>query len=358
MNQIKDKPSIMLPITGYVTPNNLNTTFYIDTSESTSLLLHEYTKNPISRLNTEKQFVNELLACLTTESKFVEWNNNAKQISDLKSIEPIGGTKPSSIFQGEQNKQLLKETDVLVIITDGSIEKKEMDAFATEIKRLTHLKAIIGVVVGDTTEHRKPSQIDVSVLAPLTIISNSCILFYDYYKIYVMCAEGAFKTLKPYEIKADTNWKDIMKIDFAQLADVRIPIHDKNYEQQLLNNDYIPFGFGNFVSPLRLITYEPTLSELLTYPYGRICKYFKVIQDCEMLIIWYTNQKDRIIGELFSGLEEIILDSEERVQRWHVFFQYMIDKMNDDCVKPTKKSTVQVNRYTTLSMSTSRYGPF
>ena len=284
-------PFIYIPIKEHVEFRTLKTGFFVDSSGSTQN--HFYDK--ISILDVEKQFVRHMLPNMIYTSKFVSWNNSARIVDSLECVYPSDGTDPSSIFEKTNTLNIVKESETMVIITDGQIEVSQINSFGEAMtKNGTHLKAVIGVIVGRRNTI-KPCEVNVSVLLP-AMISNACILFYNWKSVYVLWASGSFKeSLNPIEITQEVQWDNVTTTTFSDISAIRIGINEYISLQNI--SDFIPLGSGVFFNPINLLLAEPSWDQLMEYPFHRICLYFRVINKCHVLLDWFKMQQDRFINE-------------------------------------------------------------
>ena len=332
-----NNPLLTLPITDTSMLKDLNFCFCIDVSGSTGrVFADKYTY-----LEIEKDFAKNFLPFLTKTPKFVAWDDNSKNITSLSQLHPDGGTKPNCIFENQLTLQTILNTDVAVIITDGQIGIHDINEFSKCMTQQgSHLKAIIGVIVGRRTRDdsniiKKPSEIDVSVLVP-TMISNGCILFHNLKDTYIMWSCGVFKTAwNPSDITENLGWQSVSTIGINQICNVSIPIPDQTKQKNLIDDGYIPFGAGFFFHPDHLLEYKPTWEQLLELPFDRICQYFRVTRRYSELLKWFKNQQERFVQEFMVDNGE-----KENIER-------LVHEMDP-------RNSQQRNNMTTLSYVQSR----
>lgn len=300
--------------------------FFIDTSGSTGgLFAYHHTI-----LDVEIKLVKNLMNGLEKNAKLVSWNRIAEKISDLSKVSFSGETVPSAIF--EYTPEIVKEIEVAVIITDGHIGIHEINNFANQmIKNAIHLKSIIGIIVGrrtcsggsnlnslDNLNFLKPSEINISVLAP-AMISNACILFHNFKSNYILWSCGAFhEQWNPAEIKKESEinkvikddvWDYVSTISIEQIQHIIIPIYSEEEHHHLVVNGYLPFGSGNYFNPEVFLQSNPTWEELLNLPFHRICQYFRINNTYQKLFDWFDIQKNKFIKEfIFNDQDQKLID--------------------------------------------------
>jgi hypothetical protein len=268
----------------------------------------------------------------------IKWDTNATKVTDrvpLNDFSPQGnlnsittnmngGTKPMCIFN---HQDVIRSADVLVIMTDGKIEQKDVTDFGQAMTNFgCHLIAVVGVVVGachnitdaDAIENArkvnhpswrlipprrrtKPSDIDVSVLVP-AMISNACILYYDSTNIYVMWANGCFvNAFKHIEINDKSKWEDITVIQARNLGNVVCDVCDPMQVLLLRDKFYVPIGNSTFFNLNNFLLSVPSFDSLIAIPptvWGWICQYCKVNNRFMELYSWFKQQNERLISEL------------------------------------------------------------
>ena len=310
-----DKTFVQLESKSETFLKDLKVGFFIDVSGSTSDKFNDAGTSTV--LDVEKQFVNEIINKLATDvPPVVAWSNHARNISDISCLNSAGGTDPVAILNNESTYATLKDCDVAVIVTDGQIDGHAIRDFGDSmIGKATHLKAIIGVIVGRRSSRmqpgvmKKPQEINVSVLVP-AMVSNGCILFFNSYKTYIMWYSGCFGTAwKPTDIDDTVDWPAVTTVEKTlDLTHVKIPIHDPNEEIQLREAGYIPFGSGLYFNPTLLLLSKPTFTELQSYPMHQICQYFRVTHQCDKLRNWLAEQKENCTKNLLPIDEDDTLN--------------------------------------------------
>ena len=285
---------------------DLKVGFFIDISGSTGGIFSDN----VSILDVERYFVQNIIPQLTINPLFVAWDDNAYNINNINTLTHGNGTQPACIFKNADTLSAIRQLDVAVIITDGEIDSYAIKDFGKCMARHgTHLKGIIGVIVGrrsypGSNNMRNPSEINVSVLTP-AMISNACILFHNSNDTYVMWSSGAFKLAwNPIDITDGIQWSNLTKTNAENIGNVTLPIYNESEASLLRNSGYIPFGSGLFFNPEHFLKYQPTVDELIALPFDRICQYFRVNQQYDGLMNWFKEQSQRIIGQLISDNEE------------------------------------------------------
>lgn len=306
------EPFVQLPMTNSLSICDLNICCCIDVSASTNEV---FSKN-YTYLDIEKRFVSGLRNNVRKNVKFISWADISEIITDINRIKSSGGTMPACIFE-KTTCDVVTNSDVLVLITDGEIGTGEINHFGKcMVNYGSHFKAVIGVIVGRRSNDinnnvKKPSDINVSVLVP-AMISNGCIIFHNTKDNYLMWSSGIFRnTLMPNDINENTNtWENISTFSTKNICEVNIPVADSEKENNLINQGYIPFGMGLFFHPDNLLKSTPKWDELMNYPFDRICQYFRVSQRYQELYDWFKLQRDRFHQEFMADHnEKQILDN-------------------------------------------------
>ena len=369
-------PLVVLPTTGEVQLKTLRIAFCIDTSSSTRSVFTGNEKiGYYTYLHVEKEFVNKMLSFLpsdlnktntneqdtngtntneqdtngtTTNEQFITWNDTATKI-DFESFKSLGnthgkfGTRPVCMFQNGETFSAIQSCDVAVIITDGDIKNRDVHLFSKSMtSHGSHLKAIIGVIVGRRTtvgsdKVLKPSEINVSVLAPALLSNSSCILFYNTTTTFVMNASDVFSNAwDSAEISSETGWDNVSSINIEDIGNVMIPVTDLKSQNELLSSGYVPFGAGLFFHPEYFLSYDPTWDQLIMLPFDRICQYFKITQKCNVILEWLQRQKNRFLqefvpsdaekGKIEQAISEIITSDIHRHRNLLAVSNYVQDR--------------------------------
>lgn len=289
-----------LPITQVTTISQSKICFCIDSSGSTGNIFAA----KLSYMDVIKSFIKKISNQLTTSPQYISWDCSATIIDSIDQLESRGGTCPSCIFENEITLQSIKMSDMGIIITDGNIESYEINNFSNHINnQASHFKAVIGVIIGRRTGGNtitKPHEINISVLLP-AMISNACILFYNYKKIYVMWTSGIFKNKwKHIDVDLTTSWDDMTTISANEICQIEIPIPDQSLHKQITNEGYIPLGLDLYFNPKYLLMSNPDPNEIIEYPFYQICQYYKTGNNHLKLLQWLKQQKEKFIYDIDS----------------------------------------------------------
>uniref|UniRef100_A0A6G6AC01 VWFA domain-containing protein n=1 Tax=Borely moumouvirus TaxID=2712067 RepID=A0A6G6AC01_9VIRU len=300
MNEVKLNTFVQLPIIDHTILSDANVCFCIDSSGSTGNKF----AGKVKYLDIIKIFIDRITKRLNKKPKLISWDCSAVPIDNLEQLESKGGTCPSCLFENQKTYNIIKNSDVVFIITDGKIDTYEVNNFAKCInEQASHLKAVIGVIVGRRTSTEimvKPHEIDVSVLLP-AMISNACILFYNYKKIYTMWTSGIFKNnFDKVEINLETTWDEVPAIDPDLICKINIPIPNQEEHHKLVSNGYIPLGIDLYFNRKYLLLSHPTYEEIMTYPFYQICQHFKINNKYQKLYNWFMNIYNSFIKKIYD----------------------------------------------------------
>lgn len=330
---------VSLPISQITAIKDMQICFCIDISGSTSTVFADKT----SVLHVEYLFVDSFKKQLSKTPFYVAWDDQASIITDLSMLCSRGNTEPACIFENPETNEIIRQTEVIVMITDGEIGADSISRLCgCMINKGAHIKAVIGVIVGRRTDPhngllKRPSNTNASVLIP-AMISNSCILFYNWHSIYVMWTGGAFyQEWSPNEITDGTDWTNVTCTTFEHLVQVNISYPDTLIEIDYLSNGYIPLGMGRYFNPNIFLRSSPDWEQLQELPFDRICQYFKVTLRCTELLEWASRQKDRF-------LLKFAIESDSS---FHRLLDEILDQKNEAIInryRYTRDSTL-IHRY-------------
>lgn len=296
-----DHPFVSLPGIKNFLLKDSKVGFFIDVSASTEKIFADgYTFIEIF-----KRFYLLISLHLVKKSKIMIWDNNATWVEDEKQIvsNPTGGTNPQCIFDADTSA--MADLDTVIILTDGEIKSDYVTAFRLSmIKYAQHIKTVIGVIVG-RRGHRKPSDINVSVLIP-AMVSNSCIIFHNTKNNYVMWATGTCNTAwQPIKINFNTSWDSITCIKIDDILSLIQVVHCDINLNKLIKQKYLAFGNGLFFNAEFFLKCEPTMEEFLNLPFNLICLYFRICKESHRLLSWFVVQKKRFFVESISNVNYI-----------------------------------------------------
>lgn len=172
---------------------------FIDASNSTSNKLKSIEKTILEA---------ELSICNLIEfNDIVIWNTKAFICSNISNIQSNGNRNPSSIFENNSTKEIFIKSDVIVFVTNGQIQQKNVTKFSLNLKNNLNKMLIICIIVEENVEDR--SLINISVVAPLIFASNVLCLLFDGQTFSVILSKGLIK--KSYPISSNSiDLKDIL----------------------------------------------------------------------------------------------------------------------------------------------------
>ncbi|MEM3063184.1 MAG: hypothetical protein QW303_06555 [Nitrososphaerota archaeon] len=288
-------------ITKFIRDCNLG--FFINTSLHTKeTIYHDVRGNPFTALSVEKEIV-FLLNFQRKSSKnvyYISWNEIASvEYGYLYLRETDRGASMSCIFENNAKiSVILKKIDVAVIVTMEKLDEPYAEKIEQcMISKIPHLKALIYVFVGTCNDSGNPAKVEmhISKFKPTTIY-DSCILFYDMKDTYVIWARGCFGSYWKYnDIKEDTTWDQMKKIDAKTVPMLEITFYDQYTMNSLYNNGYIHIGLGKFINPKVLICCNMNIDDFFSLPMDIICHYFCINGGLTELLEWLEKHRKKII---------------------------------------------------------------
>ncbi|RUS27599.1 hypothetical protein BC938DRAFT_483020 [Jimgerdemannia flammicorona] len=171
--------------------------------------------------------------------KVIAWNNSAYLPISLKQISTIqaqayGGTDPVCLLNRKETSEAIEKSDSWWLVTDGTIDNNEVEAFATKIvqKKISHIPAVI-VVVGDApTSQIPPASSSISVGASVFFLADHCLFLYadtnewnkNSGKFYLLQSKGCYEQLGVVEsLNQSVRWSDLPTVTPAALANITLP---------------------------------------------------------------------------------------------------------------------------------------
>ena len=161
----------------------------------------------------------------------VLWDTSASICTDLSAVRPQGGTEPTAIFTNPITKSAFDASDIVVFVTDGEISPSSVTQLAIHTENRLTKALVICVIVHNKS--RSPSQINVSVVAPLMMATNVLCLFYDGQTFYNLASKGQISQFYPASNQLD-QYENLSTVDLKELFE---QIH--LYEYQKLPDGYI-----------------------------------------------------------------------------------------------------------------------
>ncbi|KAH7141987.1 hypothetical protein EDB81DRAFT_54242 [Dactylonectria macrodidyma] len=149
-----------------------------------------------------------------------------------------GGTDPSSLYQSPTCLAALRSAGIWVLMTDGKIENKLVEKFATETLEMTiHNKPCVIIVFGDSS-YGRPAACDISVgIAVYANVPHCLLLFHDIPTgiVRILQAKGNFQGLLPLaaagsseriklRVNQYTAWPELPRIAYKDLFSLELSI--------------------------------------------------------------------------------------------------------------------------------------
>lgn len=195
--------------------NNLKVGAFIDNSGSTS---YKYKDKTI--LQSELELVSSL-----SPHNTIFWNNIVNITNTPYSA---GCTEPSCIFSDTQSSKIYDESDVIVFTTDGEIGQNSVTNFSSKLSSKLDKILFVCLIIG---AKRCPSNVNISVLAPLMMSNSYLVLFHNENnnKTYVLASRGSISNIYP-SPKSYDSWDILQEIDLNDLKKITLT------KQNLPNN--------------------------------------------------------------------------------------------------------------------------
>ncbi|KAK7229393.1 hypothetical protein V2G26_001563 [Clonostachys chloroleuca] len=191
-------------------------------------------------LREEQAAIDELGSALTKGGQFskdeawiLPWDDRAhsrRPLNGAMSLVSGAGTRPSAIINDAIHKYTLQNSGLWCLMTDGYIDKLEVQSFANAIPRAgIHGTACIIITFG--WYQRSPFECNVSVGMSVFAVAPHCLFLYHGIqdsKVYVFQAKGCFEKLLPEDkrfvaFNASTQWRDLHSVSYDEVAQVRVP---------------------------------------------------------------------------------------------------------------------------------------
>ncbi|CAI6079817.1 unnamed protein product [Clonostachys chloroleuca] len=191
-------------------------------------------------LREEQAAIDELGSALTKGGQFskdeawiLPWDDRAhsrRPLNGAMSLVSGAGTRPSAVINDAIHKYTLQNSGLWCLMTDGYIDKLEVQSFANAIPRAgIHGTACIIITFG--WYQRSPFECNVSVGMSVFAVAPHCLFLYHGIqdsKVYVFQAKGCFEKLLPEDkrfvaFNASTQWRDLHSVSYDEVAQVRVP---------------------------------------------------------------------------------------------------------------------------------------
>lgn len=167
---------------------------------------------------------------------FGVWDTIAspKVFDDVKNLTPMnGGTDPSCITKNAIHMNSIKQSDLFIFVTDGSIDSSSVKRASESFGNTLADKIVIAIIVGGRFN---PDKVNVSTVLPIISKSEHYVVLYsDYNTDYmrVLISEGAFD----YTINNSPNNTecDYPKFDVERLSKMSFNINKKTTNSSTIN---------------------------------------------------------------------------------------------------------------------------
>jgi hypothetical protein len=150
------------------------------------------------------------------------WNTTASRIvsNDVKNLTPMnGGTDPSCITKNSIHMNSIKQSDLFIFVTDGSIDSSSVKRASESFGNTLTEKVVIAIIVGGRFN---PDQVNVSAVLPIISKSQHYVILYSDYNtdyLTVLKSEGAF------DYTVDAERKDYPIFDMQRLVNTTFNVN-------------------------------------------------------------------------------------------------------------------------------------
>ena len=199
----------------------------IDISTSTRGLILSHEALAISTIS------HQLSKDAKHRGRVLPWSNVAHpviRLTDSSRLKPSYGTDPSVLCSNYAFSKALQECSLWFLLTDGQILDEDIERFAQGVaENGLHGTACVVILFGRLP--RRPVDLDTSVGVSVFAVAPNCLfLFHDVTdgQVYVLQCKGCFTSmlLESWEnpsLDSATNWRDLSKINYEDLAHLRVP---------------------------------------------------------------------------------------------------------------------------------------
>ncbi|KAI9732296.1 MAG: hypothetical protein M1834_001503 [Cirrosporium novae-zelandiae] len=215
--------------------NKRPSTLFADCSMSFAIDISQSTKGRI--LAEECAFIQNFAAGLSPGAKDVvrvmPWDEISHKIitvEELNKIDPGGRTDPNVLLRNREYIDLLQDSQLWFLLTDGQIFPNVVRTFALNVNsRSLHGTACVLVIFGKRPA--KPILCNVSVGISVFAVTPNCIFVFhdvDTHIGYVLQCKGCFSTLlslgvEQVRLDSTTEWYNIPKLNYPDLFDIQVP---------------------------------------------------------------------------------------------------------------------------------------
>lgn len=223
-------------------------------------------------LETEKYIVKYLA---TTphhheHSKVVAWDHAARlpiSLSEVDSISASGGTSPHCILTQQESADVIEQSDIWFLITDGLIGQHDVENLAKLIqeKNIVHIPAVIIIVGVAPSSNTPPGKVDTSVGAGVFHLVDHCLFLYANAKdwtsgiqqFYVLKTKACFAFLDSVLIDESVQWSDLPTVTIDVLSSMVLKKSKARVDGGVTRlNDSTYVSIDNLLSPSTTLTHD------------------------------------------------------------------------------------------------------
>ena len=130
---------------------------------------------------------------------------------------PCGGTEPKCIFDDESSKNMIENSDIIMLLTDGEIYQKSVTEFSNKLNKYLNKALYVCVIFG--RERKDLFNLNISVIAPMMLAANCLCLYHDgdNCRTYVIASKGSITKL----YRNPSSSSDIQEFKMNDLRDFK-----------------------------------------------------------------------------------------------------------------------------------------
>lgn len=327
-----------------VSVNNLKQVVSLDISGSTGNQLNRHNLH-YNRSNdnggTILQAEIEIAKQIQSPNGYIVWDTTAARINNLYQLGPRGGTNPSCMYNKKQTLNMIKESQVLYLLTDGEIDTNAVQSHAQKVQQYAgHLDLSVGILVV-SNRSVMPADVNISVLAS-AMVGNSLIAIWNKNKngLNILWANGEPANRLSYEqITPQTTWDDLPVISIENITHMKLSISSAKppvgYTMMMVREENV------WISIDRLFKSSIEFEQLNSLPLDdilRICRDRGLLNN---LRTWLKFNEKRLL-ESYNTIDISTVDETDQANKLLVQMNHAIENNDNELASTLREIFIKL----------------
>lgn len=235
-------------------------------------------------------------------AKCLSWSDQLKGIypnANDPAITSLGGTAPACLFTSVDSNEMIAQTEIMILATDGDIKQDQISLFSHYMNRFSNITLFIGVLA---SKQCRPASMNISVFASL--MNSNCLIVHSdnsQGRLKLVYSHGTPTISYPCpEITNETKYAELPDMNLAQLVNLKVT----QLESQVPEG-YISLSGNQYVNLNLLFEQKDGLDQDLLMSINipsllMLCKTQGRLRDFRQ---WFNQYKPKVVNDFSSPIE-------------------------------------------------------